>query len=202
MILLQGITCASIWEKTRSKFLWFVIFTSILILGWREAYSDTMLTGTVLRVADSEVIVLLGPGNAQYNIRLLGVDAPEEGQPYAEAAKDYLSARAIGRFVLVEYGGRDTNGNMFGTVRLSDSDLGLEQIRAGMAWHYKQDQDHQSPADQRAYAEAEEQARKAQIGLWYDSCPVAPWVWREPRAPGETPPCDKQLPVADNKDRQ
>ena len=202
MIVLQGITNACILEKTRSKFLWFVIFTSILILGWREANPDAMLTGTVLRVADSEVIVLLGPGNAQYKIRLLGVDAPEQGQPYAEAAKDYISTRAIGRFVVVEYGGRDTNGNIFGTVRLSGSDLGLEQISAGMAWHYKQDQDHQSAADQRAYAEAEEQARQAQIGLWHDSCPVAPWVWREPKAPGETPPCDKQLPVADSKDRQ
>lgn len=202
MIVLHRIFYAGIRERARNRFLWFVIFTSILLLAWQEACSAAMLTGTILRVENSDVVVLLGPGNAQHKIRLLGVDAPEQGQPYAEAAKDYLSTRAIGRFVVVEYGGRDANGNMLGIVRLSGSDLGLEQISAGMAWHFKQDQDHQSQADQRAYAKAEEQARQAQIGLWYDACPVAPWVWREPRVPGEQPPCDKGLPVANSEDRQ
>ena len=203
MITPQGMPFVGIRLRNRNRAPWLIVFTyTLLLLAWRTAHSDAMLTGTILHVVDSDVVVLLGPGNAQHKIRLLGVDGPEQGQPYAEAAKEYLSARATGRFVVVAYAGQDANGSILGTVRLSGSDLGLEQISTGMAWHSKQDQELQSPADQRTYAEAEEQARQAQVGLWYDSCPVAPWVWRKPRRPGEKPPCDKRLPVANGEDRQ
>jgi endonuclease YncB( thermonuclease family) len=192
MIALQSISFAGIRVRDRYRVVLLVVLISTLLLAWCEASPDVMLTGRILRVEDSDVVVLLGPGNAQHKVRLLGIDAPDTGQPYAEAAKDYLATRVVGRFVVVEYGGRDPYGSILGKVVLSGSDLGLEQISAGMAWHSKRDQDLQSPADQRAYAKAEEQARQAQMGLWFDSCPVAPWVWREPRRPEQRALCDKR----------
>ena len=41
----------------------------------------------------------------------------------------------------------------------------LEPVRRGMAWHYKQCQRDQSPADWQAYAAAEDLARANHVGL-------------------------------------
>ena len=57
-------------------------------------------------------------------------------------------------------------------------DVGLDQIRMGMAWHYKKYAHEKSSKDQRTYAETEEQARVAIRGLWRDGESVSPWEWR------------------------
>ena len=63
---------------------------------------------------------------------------------------------------------------MFGSLR----DVGLEQIRQGMAWHYKEYQHEQPTQERLVYAQEEENARASRVGLWKDSKPVAPWEWR------------------------
>ncbi len=42
----------------------------------------------------------------------------------------------------------------------------LEQLKAGLAWHYKQYEKTQPPAERRRYAEAEDLARLNGVGLW------------------------------------
>lgn len=59
-----------------------------------------------------------------------------------------------------------------------ECDVNLAQIRAGLAWHYKQYGKTQQFSDHRLYAEAEELARREGIGLWGDPAPVAPWKFR------------------------
>ncbi|MFQ5545797.1 MAG: thermonuclease family protein [Acidiferrobacterales bacterium] len=41
----------------------------------------------------------------------------------------------------------------------------LEQVKAGLAWHYKKYQHEQNPEDRRPYAEAENNARDSRLGL-------------------------------------
>jgi endonuclease YncB( thermonuclease family) len=57
-------------------------------------------------------------------------------------------------------------------------DVGLEQIRAGLAWHYKQYQREQSPSDRERYAQLERYARDRREGLWHDAQPTPPWDYR------------------------
>lgn len=45
-----------------------------------------------------------------------------------------------------------------GTVLVDGRDVGLEQVRAGMAWHFKRYQHEQSPEERALYGEAESQA--------------------------------------------
>ena len=137
------------------------------------------LTGHVVRVSDGDTIVVLDSGNAQHKIRLTGIDAPERGQAYGTKSKDYLSDSVAGKFVVVEYEKRDRYERILGKVLLSDQDMNLEQIRAGLAWHYKKYQDEQTPADRELYSEAEIEAREAKRGLWYDAEPVPPWEYRQ-----------------------
>jgi len=59
--------------------------------------------------------------------------------------------------------------------------LNREQIRRGMAWHYKAYQRDQSADDRRAYAGTENKAKEQRRGLWVDSDSLPPWEWRKLR---------------------
>ncbi len=74
---------------------------------------------------------------------------------------------------------RDRYGREVCAVFVGMSDVGLEQIRAGMAWWYRE-YAHEQPAQNRlVYRDEEESARVARRGLWKDAKPVPPWEWRQ-----------------------
>jgi endonuclease YncB( thermonuclease family) len=57
-------------------------------------------------------------------------------------------------------------------------DACLDQVKAGMAWHYKQFEDEHNPADRASYAAAECAAMKAKIGPWSQRDPEQPQDFR------------------------
>jgi len=65
-----------------------------------------------------------------------------------------------------------------GKIIVNGIDANLEQVKTGMAWHYKQYQREQSASDRAAYADAENEARTARRGLWQEAEPTPPWDWR------------------------
>ena len=73
---------------------------------------------------------------------------------------------------------RDRYGRIIGKISVDHRDVCLEQVRRGMAWHYKQYARDQSPDDRGVYAEAEVAARAARLGLWHDVASVPPCEWR------------------------
>ncbi len=83
-----------------------------------------------------------------------------------------------GKQVTIEYQKRDRYGRIVGKVWVNGVDACLEQLKAGFAWHYKKYQHEQSPEDQRLYAEAENKARDARLGLWRENNPNPPWEFR------------------------
>jgi len=137
------------------------------------------LTGRVVRVTDGDTIVVLGPGNAQHKVRLQGIDAPERGQAYGTKSKEHLSDSVAGKFVVVEYSKRDRYERILGKVLLGGEDMNLEQIEAGLAWHYKKYQNEQTTVDRVKYSDAEREARMERHGLWHDANPVPPWEYRQ-----------------------
>ena len=90
------------------------------------------LVGRVIGVADGDTITVLGSNRVQHRIRLAGIDAPEKSQAYGQVSK-------------LEYHKTDRYGRTVGTVLVNGRDVNLEQIRAGLAWHYKQYQGEQAP---------------------------------------------------------
>jgi endonuclease YncB( thermonuclease family) len=143
-----------------------------------QSHADT-LTGRVVRVTDGDTIMILDAGNAQHKIRLTGIDAPERGQAYGTKSKEHLSDSVAGKFVVVEYEKRDRYEWILGKVLLSGDDVNLEQVRAGLAWHYKKYQGEQTVADRVRYSDAEMDARRHERGLWGDPSPVPPWDYRK-----------------------
>ena len=73
----------------------------------------------------------------EHKIRLHGIDAPESGQAYGNAAKSHLSSLVAGRSVRVKWKSRDKYGRIFGVVHVDGRDVNLEMLKAGYAWHYK-----------------------------------------------------------------
>ena len=85
---------------------------------------------------------------------------------------------AHGKQVTVEYQKKDKYGRTVGTVFVNNIDVCLEQIKRGMAWHYKQYANEQSKEDREIYAKAEAVAQTQSVGLWKDKTPVPPWEFR------------------------
>ena len=73
---------------------------------------------------------------------------------------------------------RPINGRLVGKILLNGKDVNLEQVKAGMAWHYKEYQKEQTPEDRELYARAEDEAHQARRGLWLDQEPVEPSEFR------------------------
>ncbi|MFV2032984.1 MAG: thermonuclease family protein [Gammaproteobacteria bacterium] len=136
------------------------------------------LSGRVVRVTDGDTIVVLGPGNVQHKIRLTGIDAPERKQAFGTKSKDHLSDLVAGKSVDVDFVKRDRYRRILGKVLLNDRDMNLEQVKSGLAWHYKYYQKEQTSEDRALYSNAEVEAREAGRGLWRDPAPVPPWEYR------------------------
>ena len=93
---------------------------------------------------------------------------------------------------MVVWDKRDRYGRIVGRVLVRECDrascryaldAGLEQLKAGFAWHYKQ-YEREQPFDERVrYAETEQQARTRHDGLWQDQQSVAPWAFRRASRP-------------------
>ena len=129
------------------------------------------IEGKVVGVADGDTITVLDAGNRQTRIRLQGIDAPESRQAFGQVSKRNLSDLIFNRQIVVEYEKTDRYGRTLGKVLAGGRDVNLEQVKAGLAWHYKYYQDEQSPNDRRLYADAETEARSARRGLWADPGP-------------------------------
>jgi len=84
------------------------------------------------------------------------------------------TAQLKGQLVKVHAIDLDRHKRLVAKITTPDGqDLGLELIRAGLAWWYER----YSP-NETAYEKAQNQARKAKRGLWADPGPVPPWKWR------------------------
>ena len=137
------------------------------------------LQGKVVNVADGDTITVLDATNTQHKIRLQGIDAPEKAQAFGQKSKQSLHQLVHSKQVTVEYQKKDKYGRTLGKVLYKGTDVCLEQIKLGMAWHDKQYESEQTKEDREIYAQAELSARANAIGLWKDKQPCPPWEFRK-----------------------
>lgn len=135
--------------------------------------------GRSVSVQDGDSFVLQAADGSRLRVRIAAIDAPEKGQPFAEASRRNLAELLQGRQLRLRVTGEDRYGRVVASVYAGGRDAGLAQLRAGLAWHYRSYQSEQSARARRDYAAAEAQARGAGLGLWRDADPVPPWLHRE-----------------------
>lgn len=154
------------------------IFASLLLAFSFPALAES-LSGRVVKVTDGDTITVLDASKQQHKIRLNGIDAPELKQAYGQASRKHLAGIVAGKPVTVEWHKHDKYQRIVGKVLQNGQDVCLEQIKAGMAWHYKKYEKEQPPEDRVSYAAAEDEARTAHRALWKDANPMPPWEWRK-----------------------
>jgi len=158
--------------------------------GLLPALAGDSFYGRVTAVKSAEVVVLesipgteggpaagsrgrsTAPRPGRYDVRLIGVDAPESG-PAARAARQFLTDLVLGKNARMRFEYRNRNGEMVSRLLVDDpaaeggiKDVGLEMVRAGVARR-------QSNYDYK-YGElsvAEREARSARRGLWAQTEP-------------------------------
>lgn len=130
--------------------------------------------GEVVKISDGDTFTLLVNGKEQVKVRIDGIDAPEKGQAFGNRAKEYLSKLIWGESVIVQVSKTDRYGRSIGKVSTPKfTDVGLEMIKAGYAWQYRDYNNDQS------YTAAENFARKNMKGLWQDKNPIRPQDFRK-----------------------
>lgn len=141
------------------------------------ARADT-LTGHVVGITDGDTLTLL-VDRQQYKIRIAGIDAPESHQAWGDRSKTNISRLAFNQTAAADCPKIDRWGRKVCKVNVNGVDIGLEQIKDGMAWWFRKYAKEQTPEDQSVYENAELMAKLKRLGLWGDTNPVPPWDWRK-----------------------
>lgn len=153
-----------------------------------RAVGPNSITGTVLRVSDGDTITVSSNGQEE-SIRLEGIDAPESDQAFGAESKTALSALVLNKTVTVTYTERDQYDRIIGGVFTGSCDyVNLTQVETGMAWFYAAYQCDLPSATREQFKAAQDAAIQSGIGLWSQSNPVAPWVFRNGVDP-DVPQC-------------
>jgi endonuclease YncB( thermonuclease family) len=147
-------------------------------LAARTLASAATFSGRVVSIADGDTLTILDAQHQQHKIRLQGIDAPESRQSFGKLSKHNLSSLVAGRDVTIEYLKFDRYGRAVGKVLVGGVDANLEQVRSGLAWVYTDYEGELTSSDRSLYRAAERQARSFHAGLWSESNPLPPWVFR------------------------
>lgn len=123
-------------------------------------------------------------------VRVYGIDCPEEGQPFADEAKEFVASLIEGKTVSLTPIESDRLGRSVADVSTSKDGkayhLSEMLLSVGLAWWYE----GESPQD-RHLELLEARARETRRGLWADPDPVPPWEYRRLKGkplPQETAP--------------
>lgn len=138
-----------------------------------------VIEGKVINVHDGDTVTVLDQNNKKFHIRLQGIDAPELKQEFGSVSQQNLSRMVLGKQVTIFWTKVDKYRRTVGTIKIDGQDMNIEQVKAGLAWHFKKYEDEQEPQDRLSYAAAEQHARATKLGLWQDPSPTMPGDWRQ-----------------------
>ena len=160
------------------------IFTILLALYVTFVRAD--FTAKVQRVVDGDTVHVEDETGKKFKVRLTGIDAPEQDQPYGFASTYHLRGLLLNKFVLLESKPKkgkpysvDRYKRVLAKIVLDGRDINLSQVLSGYAWHFKRYQNQQSRSDRDLYSQAELHAKENNLGLWREKKPIAPWKWRK-----------------------
>lgn len=109
-------------------------------------------------------------------IRILGMDAPETGQPIADQAKTFMEGKLVDHKVDIKIQTHvpiDAYGRTLAIVTYRDENVAVSSIANGLAKAFIGNDARYDPT---RYLEAEKLAKERKLGIWDPATP--PIVWR------------------------
>lgn len=164
-----------LWQKwAAAALLWYVIGILLItaLLAALPAQAGQAFNGRVIGIADGDTLTVL-VDTTPHKIRLAEIDAPEKKQAFGERAKLSLSDLCFNQQADVSPGVTDRYGRTVARVSCAGVDASLYQVSNGLAWAYT------SYLTDPAIATAERAARDSGTGLWVDTEPTPPWLYRK-----------------------
>lgn len=153
-----------------------------LLKGWEQSSRNDekpgLVEGNAVLVFDGDTIGIVTKTGLRYTIRLRGIDAPENRQPFGTESADQLAYLVQGMNVVAVVGPPDANNQHIGAVFMDGEDVSLAQIRKGMAWSFSKTSTSLTREQKDAFKRAEVNARTEKLGLWATPEPIAPWIFR------------------------
>jgi micrococcal nuclease len=128
--------------------------------------------GRVTEVIRADEIRVIREGTSE-RIRLYGIDAPVDPQPFGREALLYTTERVRGRTVEIQPLIRDHLDRIIAWVWIDGESLNRELLKKGMVWWYKKYLPFEKELEL-----LEQEAREAKIGLWAKPDPVPPWEFQ------------------------
>lgn len=131
-------------------------------------------------VSDGDTVTVVNQANgSRYRVRLQGIDAPEvdhgrgrPGQRYGQRAKYAMRQLLSSATIRVVPDGTTSYDRIVAGILVNGQDVATMLVARGLAWRYPR-------YDQAGrYAQAQREAQAADLGLWSQSDPIAPWNWR------------------------
>jgi micrococcal nuclease len=144
-----------------------------IILVFLALFSSGQTGGRVVKVADGDTFTIVDLNGKTHKIRLYGIDCPELKQPFGAQAKSYTEKWVLGQTVSIQKISKDRNGRVVAKVTVNRINLNELLLKNGYAWHFTRYDNSV------LYANLQQQAKTAKLGLWAASNPIAPWEWRK-----------------------
>jgi endonuclease YncB( thermonuclease family) len=140
------------------------------------AHAETF-SGRVVAVVDGDTLILQ-VDRKQYTIRIAGIDAPERHQAWSDQSKTNLGRLSQNQTAVADCARIDPQGKRLCKLTVKAVDIGLEQVKDGMAWWARELSRDLIPDEQSAYQSAQLMAQLKRRGLWSETKPIPPWDFK------------------------
>ena len=126
----------------------------------------------IIKVIDGDTVVIQDE-HQSYSGRIINIDAPEKNQYYWKECKEWLQEVCLGKTVLATFHGKDKYGRNL--IHWNEGEVGIDEllISIGHAWEYTK------YCKNKSLPILQNEAISINIGIWNDSSPVPPWIWRK-----------------------
>ncbi len=131
----------------------------------------------VVKISDGDTITARTADGEQLRVRIAGIDAPESQQIYGAQSRLYLVSLLKDADPKLDCYKKDRYRRHICRVFVSGKDVGLEQVKAGAAWWYREYAKEQTREERQRYESAEKTAIREKVGLWAKEA-VEPSQWR------------------------
>jgi micrococcal nuclease len=159
-----------------------LVFVSVFFIGGSNilpadvCHADpSSFQAKVIRVVDGDTLEIQQKMRTQ-RVRIWGIDTPEGDQRYGAQASHFTRSQLLGKEVWVARKGIDKYGRLVAVVTIDSLNISEELIKSGLAWVHTY-YCHEPVCDN--WKTLQEGARLDHRGLWNDSDPVPPWLWKK-----------------------